>query len=239
MLQRIGRVTSSATNNATLLSGSWWPVRWSERIVSTNLESSCLQLRCPSSIVETTVGANDAAVAAGISWFKIKTINERIDPMTNKLVLPAVLAAMTFVVARPAEAVTRFRAIIENEQEVANPLVPEQGSGGLGFFELNDAMNALSYDITLFGLDIDGLQTPGNVNDNATRFHIHAAPAGQNGGIVFGMKDPNHDLDDLVINAATGRITGVWDGLEGNGTTLAAQLANLFADGLYFNVHTH
>jgi hypothetical protein len=171
------------------------------------------------------------------SWFKTN-IDERIDPMTNRFVLPAVLAATTFVVARPAEAVTRFRAIIENEQEVANPLVPEQGSGGLGFFELNDAMNALSYDITLFGLDIDGLQTPGNVNDNAARFHIHAAAAGQNGGIVFGMKDPNHDLDDQVINAATGRITGIWDGAEGNGTTLALQLANLFADRLYFNVHT-
>src|SRR5687767_6373127 len=71
-----------------------------------------------------------------------------------------------------------------------------------------------------------------------TRFHIHAAPAGTNGGIVFGMKDPNHDVDDLVVNPVTGRITGVWDGNEGNGTTLAAQLANLFANGLYFNVHT-
>jgi hypothetical protein len=99
-------------------------------------------------------------------------------------------------------------------------------------------MTALSYDITLVGLDIDGLQTPANANDNATRFHFHAAPAGNNGGIVFGMKDPNHDLDDLVINPATGRITGVWDGVEGNGTTLAAQLSNLFANNLYFNVHT-
>jgi CHRD domain-containing protein/PEP-CTERM motif-containing protein len=158
--------------------------------------------------------------------------------MTYRVVFLAVLAAMTFAVAVPVEAVTRFRAIIENEQEVANPPVPEQGSGGLGFFELNDAMTALSYDVTLFGLDIDGLQTPNNPNDNAARFHIHAAPEGQNGGIVFGMKDPNHDLDDLVINPTTGRITGVWDGVEGNGTTLAAQLANLLAERLYFNVHT-
>jgi hypothetical protein len=30
----------------------------------------------------------------------------------------------------------------------------------------------------------------------------------------------------------------VWDGVEGNGTTLAAQLSNLFANNLYFNVHT-
>jgi CHRD domain-containing protein len=158
--------------------------------------------------------------------------------MTNKHVVSALLAAMTFAIAGPAQAVTLFKAIIENEQEVANPAVPEQGSGGIGVFELNDAMTALSYDITLFGLDIDGLQTPGNVNDNAERFHIHAAPAGQNGGIVFGMKDPNHDFDDQVINPVTSRITGVWDGAEGNGTTLAVQLPNLFANRLYFNVHT-
>src|SRR5688572_8783512 len=156
----------------------------------------------------------------------------------NKLVATVALTTVWFVAARPAEAVTRFRAIIENEQEVANPLVPEQGTGGIGQFELNDAMTALSYDITLMGLDIDGLQTPNILNDNATRFHIHAAPAGANGGIVFGMKDPNHDLDDQVINPVTSRITGVWDGAEGNGTTLAAQLNNLFASGLHFNVHT-
>jgi hypothetical protein len=163
---------------------------------------------------------------------------ERTEPMSNKLVVAALLATVTLMVARPAEAVTRFRAVIENEQEVANPPVPEQGTGGTGLFELNDAGTALSYDITLFGLDIDGLQTPGNANDNANRFHIHNGPAGTNGGIVFGMKDPNHDVDDLVINPVTGRVTGVWDGNEGNGTTLAAQLPNLLANNLYFNVHT-
>lgn len=146
--------------------------------------------------------------------------------------------ALVLMLSGVAKAELVFKAIIENEQEVANPPVPEQGSGGMGTFVLNDAMTALSYDITLFGLDIDGLQTPSNANDNATRFHIHAAPAGSNGGIVFGMKDPNHDTDDLVINPITGRITGVWDGTEGNGTTLAAQLAALLNDGLYFNVHT-
>ena len=40
------------------------------------------------------------------------------------------------------------------------------------------------------------------------------------------------------MNPVTGRITGVWDNAEGNGTTLQAQLANLLAGNLYFNVHT-
>jgi hypothetical protein len=158
--------------------------------------------------------------------------------MTHKCVSAIVLVALTLVAARPSEAVFRFRADITNDQEVVNPPVQFEGSSGIGIFELNDAMDALSYDITLFGLDIDGNQTPGDMNDNATRFHLHAAPAGSNGGIVFGMKEPNHDLDDLVIDPVAGHITGVWDGAEGNGTTLSAQLSNLFANGLYFNVHT-
>ncbi len=152
--------------------------------------------------------------------------------------LMAGLVVTACLAAQPAIAEIQFMAILENEQEVSNPPIPEQGSGGIGFFILNNAQNALSYDVTLTGLDLDGLQTPNNPNDNVTRTHFHAAPAGTNGGIVFGQIDPNHDLDDRVVNPVTGRITGVWDGTEGNGTTLSAQLANLLAGNLYFNVHT-
>ena len=158
--------------------------------------------------------------------------------LTPTLRFVCILGSLVLFTSGLARAVTVFTANITHDQEVANPPVPFQGSSGTGTFELNDAMTALSYDIRLVGLDIDGLQTPNDPNDNATRFHIHAAPAGSNGGIQFGMKDPNHDTDDLVINPVTGRITGVWDGTEGNGTTLAAQLNNLLNNGLYFNVHT-
>ena len=160
----------------------------------------------------------------------------------TKFVAVVLMTTVMLVAARPAEAVTRFRAILTHDQEVSMPPIPDEGSSGIGFFELNDAMNALSYDVTLMGLDLDGNQTPGNPNDNVTRTHFHAAPAGSNGGIVFGQIDANaslrNDLDDLVVNPATGRITGVWDNLEGNGTMLGAQLANLLANNLYFNVHT-
>src|SRR5688572_10408761 len=88
-----------------------------------------------------------------------------------------VVTAIVLLSASAARAEWVFKAIIENEQEVAAPPVPEQGSGGEGWFILNDSQTALSYHITLTGLDIDGLQTPGVTNDNATRFHIHAAPA--------------------------------------------------------------
>ena len=155
-----------------------------------------------------------------------------------------VIVALVAVVAwsQPAQAELHFQAVMTHDQEVATPPIPDEGSSGFGTFILNDEMNALSYDVTLSGLDLDGLQTPGDPNDNVTRTHIHAAAAGSNGGIVFGQIDPNaslrNDLDDLVVNPATGRISGVWDNNEGNNTTLSAQLANLLAGNLYFNVHT-
>jgi serralysin len=162
--------------------------------------------------------------------------------MMNRLVAIALTTTTTLTAAHSASAVTIFQAIITHDQEVSNPPIPNEGSSGIGIFELNDAMTALSYDVTLIGLDLDGNQTPGNVNDDVTRTHFHVAPAGSNGGIVFGQIDASptlrNDLDDLVVNPATGRITGVWDNAEGNGTTLGAQLANLLAGNLYFNVHT-
>lgn len=153
------------------------------------------------------------------------------------------LVALVLAVPQAAQAVTRFRADITNEQEVSNPPVPEQGSGGIGFFVLSDDQLSLSYDIRLFGLDLDGLQTPLVGHDNVTRTHIHIGAAGTNGGIVFGQIDGNaslrNDLDDLIVDAVNGRITGVWDNNEGNGTNrLSTQLTNLLAGNLYFNVHT-
>ena len=110
-----------------------------------------------------------------------------------------IAAGVLLSVANPATAVTRFYANLTHDQEVSNPPVPEQGSSGIGFFELNDAMTALSYDIQLFGLDLDGLQTPGNMNDNVTRTHFHAAPAGSN---LFGPR--NQSFVDALSFCAHG-----------------------------------
>jgi hypothetical protein len=159
------------------------------------------------------------------------------------------------VAAGAADAAFIFRATLTHDQEVINPPIPNEGSSGVATFVLNNAQNALTYDLRLFGLDlrginpatgISGLSIPGDLdaNDNVTRVHIHRAPLGVNGGIVFGQVDTlanvatRNDLDDLTIDIANGVLTGVWDGLEGNNTTLAAELANLFAGGLYINVHT-
>jgi hypothetical protein len=151
-------------------------------------------------------------------------------------------AALVAILAGPVSAETHFSATLTHQQEVSNPPIPDEGSSGTAKFVLNDAQTAFSYEVQLFGLDLDGNQTPGNPNDNVTRTHFHAAPVGVNGGIVFGQIDGSptlrNDLDDLVVDPVAGTIKGVWDNAEGNGTTLSAQLTNLFAHGLYFNVHT-
>jgi hypothetical protein len=161
-------------------------------------------------------------------------------------------AAACLALAQPAQATVRnFFAFITHDQEPGG--VPDEGSSGVGLFTLNDdnpSAPFLTYDVHLSGLDIDGNQTPANVNDNVTRTHFHNAAFGVNGGIVFGQIDAGqptlrNDLDDLQVDPVAGTIKGVWDNAEGNATTLAQQIAggafNTDANGrtnIYFNVHT-
>ena len=107
---------------------------------------------------------------------------------------------------------------------------------GAAMMTLNAAQDTLTYSFLLAGLDLDGLQTPMDSTDDVTAMHFHAAPAGVNGGVVFGQIAPNHDLDDLVIDPVAGTLMGVWE--ETDSVTLSSQLANLLAEGLYLNVHT-
>jgi len=128
-----------------------------------------------------------------------------------------------------------FEATLDGGQEVP-PVV--NAAGGTATLELNAAQDRLEIMIQLFGLDLDGAQTPG-AGDNVLAGHIHAAPAGANGGVVFGFLSPNNDTNgDLVIDAVAGTIFSGWDLNEGQGTTLAAELPALLAGGLYLNFHT-
>ncbi len=178
--------------------------------------------------------------------------------MKKSLVIKLIgLAMMTACSA--AQAVTNFRAILTNDQEVPLGSIPNEGSSGLAIFVLNDAMTRLTYDVQLVGLDLRGvnaLGVPGQTipgdstaNDNVTRMHIHRNFAGLNGNIVFGMIDLSLALrddnapNDLMIDVPNLHITGAWDLLEGSQvvnqvTTLANELNNLLAGGLYLNFHT-
>jgi serralysin len=168
----------------------------------------------------------------------------------RKLLTIGLVAVATAILAPTAHAAVRmYQANITHDQEVG---VPDEGTSGFGTFVLNDdnpASPFLTYDVTLLGLDLDGLQTPADANDNVTRTHFHAAAFGVNGGIVFGQIDPSaalrNDLDDLVVDPVAGTIKGIWDNAEGNGTTLLAQMQagafNLDVNNrtsIYFNVHT-
>ncbi|MCC7147556.1 MAG: CHRD domain-containing protein [Phycisphaeraceae bacterium] len=157
--------------------------------------------------------------------------------MTRQAMFLCAVGGLAMMLAgQSARAATNFAATLTGAQEV-NPVVSE--ASGIATLVLNDAQTALTISVTLFGLDLDGLQTPDNNLDNVTAMHIHAAPFGMNGGVVFGFVGPSNDLDaDLVIDPVAGTVTSEWDLNEGNNTTLAAQLTNLLNDGLYLNVHT-
>ena len=146
----------------------------------------------------------------------------------------ALVTILAFAAAgAPSSAQSEFLATIEADQIVGGTTSTATGSATM---ILNVAEDALTYSITLIGLDLDGLQTPGDADDDVTAMHFHAAPPGMNGGVVFGLIAPNHDTDDLVIDPVAGTLDGIWENTDVN--PLSAQLATLKAGGLYLNVHT-
>lgn len=154
----------------------------------------------------------------------------------NRLLLFAWVVSAC-VITGPVSAATLFQATLSGDQEVPPNSTTASGTASL---TLNDAQTRLEINIAINGLDLDGLQTPGDATDDVTGAHIHNAPAGSNGGVVFGFINPNNDTNgDLVIDPVAGTIFSGWDLLEGNGTnTLQNQLTDLLNDGLYINVHT-
>lgn len=129
----------------------------------------------------------------------------------------------------------RCLADLSGDQEVIEPPVVTPASGS-AVLELNPTQDRLTINIELVQLDLVGA-TPITVDDDVTGLHIHRAPAGSNGAVVFGMISPNNDLNgDLLIN--DGIVLSAWDEGEGNGVTLSDEIANLLDENLYINVHT-
>ncbi len=152
----------------------------------------------------------------------------------NRYRTAAVVVVLSF--AASAFGQTMFTATLTGDQEVSPVTTDASGSAEL---VLNAAQDELSITIQINGLDLDGNQTPDDPDDDVVGLHIHAAPAGVNGGVVFGFISPNNDANgDLVIDPVQGEVFSVWDLNEGNNTTLGDQLDELFAEGLYLNVHT-
>jgi hypothetical protein len=151
---------------------------------------------------------------------------------------------LAFLVATAqSQAAVYFTANLTPEQET--PGIPDSPAFGSATFTLNDAMTALTFEATINNIDVTGTQTPGDAGDNLTIAHIHAAPPGTAGGIVWGFfgmpfndTNPNDAVFTPFMSGVGGSFSGKWDLTEGNNTTLALQLQNLLTGNLYINFHT-
>ena len=147
--------------------------------------------------------------------------------------------------ASQASAVAMFTATLNGSNETT----PNNSTAtGFATFTLNDAMTELAMSVTVTGIDFTGSQSSDPL-DNLAAAHIHAlapgAPLNATGGVVWGFfgmpfneTAPNNRVVTPFATGVGGTITGVWNATEGNGTTLTAQLANLFGSRLYINFHT-
>jgi hypothetical protein len=112
---------------------------------------------------------------------------------------------------------------------------------------MNAAQDQMTFSATINNIDFTGAQTA-DTNDNLTAAHIHAGAAvtpTTNGPVVWGFfgapfndNNPNDVVNTPLVGNVGGTISGKWDPPEGNGTTFAAQLANLKGGHAYINFHT-
>jgi hypothetical protein len=124
---------------------------------------------------------------------------------------------------------------------------PRPQAFGTATFVLNDALNALTYSISVSNIDFTGDQTA-DTFDNLLAAHIHGGaivPPSNTLPVVFGFigtpfneTNPNDVLVAPFATGVGGTVSGKWDAAEGNNTTLTAQLPNLLAGRAYVNFHT-
>ena len=171
----------------------------------------------------------------------------------RRLCTVVLAAAVVVAFAARASADTILLAALTNAQENP-PTVPTTTTGaarnasfGMAMFTLNDAMTAMTFSAAVVNIDFTGTQTA-DVNDNLVAAHIHASSTltpTTNAPVVWGFfGNPFNDNapNDVVFQpfpmGVGGLISGKWDLLEGNGTTLAAQLGNILSGHSYINFHT-
>lgn len=136
-----------------------------------------------------------------------------------------------------------FGGPITGAQETTPPGGAGSSASGTVEAHLLRGNVALLFTATVSGLDFTGTQTPANANDNVAAAHLHDAPAGASGGVVYGFWGaPFNDLDgDVTVTPGPGiggTVRAEWDANEGNGTTLTAKIADLLNDEIYINFHT-
>jgi hypothetical protein len=159
--------------------------------------------------------------------------------------------ALTLAASSGASSQTIFTADLTTTQEPhLVTLTTSLGAArpvpyGTANFLLAADFSYLLFTAFIYGIDITGTQTA-DINDNLGAAHIHGpAPAGTTGPVIFGFfGTPFNDINpnDVVISpfldAVGGSIFAKWDLLEGNNTTLQAQVPNLLDELTYINFHT-
>ena len=175
--------------------------------------------------------------------------------MSSRVRIALALAVLLLGLPRVSSASTLLIANLTTTQEpppinlTTNPGgLPRPVPFGTAFFVLNDAGTAMTFTATIFNIDVNGLQTPNDSNDNLTAAHIHAGPniPPVTNPVVWGFfgapfndNNPNDFVMTPFATGVGGVFSGKWDAPEGNGgTNLALQLPNIFAGRAYINFHT-
>ena len=165
----------------------------------------------------------------------------------------SLVVAVTLALSPTAgQAAVTFTISLTPDQE-PNIVVPTLAGGGprpaaygTATFTFNDDFTALSFTATIFNIDLTGVQTA-DQNDNLTAAHIHAGadPLALNYPVAwgfFGSPDNDNNPDQLVVtpflSGVGGTLSSTWNMLEGNNTTLTAQLENIREGRAYINFHT-
>lgn len=141
-----------------------------------------------------------------------------------------------------------FALTFTGDQE--NPPVATT-AGGAGSVSWDAAARAAAYGYTVSGVDFGpvlgmGAQTE-TTADDVTVMHVHNAPRGANGPVVFGQIGPAQDADDLSIvlnDDGSWTVSGVWEPTDPANVpvTQFAETLDLAVAGsevpLYSNIHT-
>ena len=166
-----------------------------------------------------------------------------------------------------ADTVTQYVAQLNNEAVIHGGILGStQPQTGIATVTLtvpdgNPAGATLDYFIQLNGLDLDGLQTPGQGNelDNVTAIHFHdtsvcvsmGCVAGDTAGTLhvfntFGVPRGGDD-NDMTFDPVLGTVTGQWSDADASpiGTTpaptltLSSQLSLLTSGEMFVMLHTN
>lgn len=130
---------------------------------------------------------------------------------------------------------------------------PPSGSGasGTGTVRWDGATRTATYEYTVEGVDFGpvlGMEPQTETTaDDVTIMHVHNAPGGANGPVVFGQIGPAQDADDLAIalnDDGSWTVSGAWEPTDPANVPIgnfADALDTAFAGldvPLYSNIHT-